>query len=262
MSSRSLLQLGAAMTFALVLLAACGDVNGGDFNVTAGNWPWPFTNKLRFLAHKDFFEEVVVDGHSRIHLDAVNGAIAITGQPGATSVRVTAKLQVASDMEADAAQGLTQLAVLVTDQAGEVSVRTQQPADNMGRQYVVNYTVTLPSDLAVVVDQVNGRVAVAGLENSVDVEVTKGDVHGTVTLPLNGEVQFSTVKGNLDLRVPTSTSATFAAFVDNGTITWDNLDLQDVVQTNRSLTGILGDGAGVIELETTNGNVHVAGVGG
>jgi hypothetical protein len=98
---------------------------------------------------------------------------------------------------------------------------------------------------------------------NVDVELVNGSVDGTVTLPAHGEIRFASGNGDLDLRIPASTSATFAAFVNNsGSISRENLDLTDVVQTNRSLTGILGDGAGAIELETTNGHVHVAGFDG
>jgi hypothetical protein len=261
MSIRSLTQRATATVFALVLLTACADVNGGDFNIDGGNWwpPWPWPNQAAVVVDKPFFDEVLVEGHSRIRLDGENGAIAITGQPDARSVRVTAELRVGSDTEEDALEGLDQLGVVVTDLADEVSIRTLQPHDNAGRQYVVNYTITIPNDLDVVVDQVNGGVTVADVESSVDVDVTNGDVDGTVTLPPNGEIRFSTGNGNLDLRIPTSTSATFEAFVDIGSITRENLDLKDVVRTNQSLTGILGDGAGVIRLETTIGNVHVTG---
>jgi hypothetical protein len=251
------------MAFVLALLTACADVNGGDLNIGGVNWPpWPWPNQAAVVVDKPFFEEVLVAGHSRIRLDGQNGTISITGQPDANSVRVTAELRVGSDSEEDALEGLDQLGVVVTDLADEVFVRTQQPHDSKGRQYVVDYTITIPSDLDVVVDQVNGRVTVADVESSVDVDLAKGDVDGTVTLPPNDEIRFSTGNGNLSLSIPTSTSATFEAFVDIGFITHENLDMKDVVRTNQSLTGILGDGAGVIHLETTIGNVHVTGFDG
>jgi hypothetical protein len=40
---------------------------------------------------------------------------------------------------------------------------------------------------------------------------------------------------------------------------WYNLTLADVILTTRSLTGILGSGEGVIEMETVNGNTSITG---
>ncbi|MGB3095314.1 MAG: hypothetical protein WBB46_01090, partial [Candidatus Deferrimicrobiaceae bacterium] len=57
-----------------------------------------------------------------------------------------------------------------------------------------------------------------------------------------------------------STSAELSALVGFGAITWDNLDLLNVVHTNKSLTGTLGDGSGLIDLETKFGNIDVSGL--
>jgi DUF4097 and DUF4098 domain-containing protein YvlB len=140
--------------------------------------------------------------------------------------------------------------------------------------------MTVPSDLAVVVDHVNGHVSVEKIESAIIVEVdngnvilanisgdatarvVNGNVAGTVTLPPDGEIRFSTVNGDLDVRIPRSTSAELSADVDNGTITWDNLDLMDTVHTTQALTGTLGEGAGLIELETVNGDIDLVGFDG
>ncbi|HEU5360067.1 MAG TPA: DUF4097 family beta strand repeat-containing protein, partial [Candidatus Deferrimicrobiaceae bacterium] len=134
--------------------------------------------------------------------------------------------------------------------------------------------------LAVDVTQVNGHVIVEGIESSLFVEVENGSVHlsdivgfvtvsaengsidAAVTLPLGAEIMLSTVNGDIDLRIPASTSAELSALVGFGAITWDHLDLLNAVHTSRSLTGTLGDGAGLIDLDTRNGKIHVTGFGG
>ncbi len=280
MSKRSLIQLVAGMAFALAVLTACGDGNGVHFTVGGGNWPWPWPHKAEFFVNKTFSENVRVADHTSLWLDAVNGEIEITGQPGADSVMVTGNLRVGSDSYEDAQQGLDQLDFSVMDGYDEISVQTLQPKDTKGRQYIVNYTITVPRDLAVDVNHVNGHLTVKDIENSIIVDVENGNVNfsnifgdatvsvdngsvdGTMILPPDGEIRLSTVNGDLDLRIPTSTSAELSAFVDNGTITRDNLELMDALHTNRSLTGTLGDGAGVIRLETTNGNIDVTGFDG
>jgi hypothetical protein len=77
---------------------------------------------------------------------------------------------------------------------------------------------------------------------------------------LNGEIRFSGTNGDLDLSIPASTSAEFSAFADNGTISSSNLVIKDREQTGDSLTGTLGDGEGIIELLTVNGNIRVVGI--
>ena len=56
-----------------------------------------------------------------------------------------------------------------------------------------------------------------------------------------------------------STSAALGASVGIGAINTSNLVLDDVVQTDQSLTGTLGNGEGVIELWAGDGDINVVG---
>jgi len=257
------------MIVALVLLAACGGVSGGTYTINAntggwpGKWPWFWPEKSEFIVDKPFSENVPVSGQGRIRLDAVNGEIVITGNPGATSVTVTAELVVGSNVsQPDAETVLNQMEILVSALPDEILIQTLQPGRMDGRQYLVNYTINVPSDLSIDVTQVNGHVTVENIENSLLVTVENGSVYGSVSLPPGGEITLWTGNGNLDLRIPTSTSAELSARVDLGAITWDNLDFLNVVQTDRSLTGTLGNGTGLIDLDTGNGNIVVTGFDG
>jgi len=275
----------AGVIVVLALFTACGGVSGGNYTINTGGWtgtwPWFWPEKAEFIVDGSFSENVPVAGHSSIRIEALNGEITITGLPGATSVFVTAELQVGSNASRqDAETGLTRLGVLVADGADEIFVQTLQPKNLDGRQYVVNYNITVPSHLAVDVTQVNGHVTVSSIENSLLAEVANGNVYlsdifgfatvsvdrgsidGTVTLPPGGEIMLSTGNGDIDLRIPASTSAELSALVGFGAITWDNLDLLNAVHTTKSLTGTLGDGAGLIDLDTRNGNIDVTGYDG
>jgi len=190
-------------------------------------------------------------------------------------------LQVGSNASLlDAETGLDQLGIIVADGADEIFVQTVQPKTMDGRQYIVSYTITVPSGIVVDVTQVNGHVTILNIESSLFVEVVRGNVYlsdifgaatasvddgsidGTVYLSPGGEILFSAGIGDIDLRIPTSTSAELSALVGFGVITWDNLDLLNPVDSNQLLTGTLGDGAGLIDLETRNGNIDVTGFDG
>jgi len=45
-----------------------------------------------------------------------------------------------------------------------------------------------------------------------------------------------------------------------GPVSWHGLSLCDILVTERSLEGTLGGGAGLIDLQTVNGNVSVTGI--
>jgi len=267
----------AAMVVALALTAGCGDVNGPLVTVDGG-WPWFWPDEPAYVAERNYSETAPVAGQAAVRVEAVNGTVHVVGQPGAASVAVSARLRVGSNASRrDAEEGASRLGILVADRGDAILVQTQQPAAGDGRQYLVDYTITVPGQLSVDVAQVNGHVSVLDVESSVLVEETNGNVafsgvldaarvrlangsvDGTVTLRPGGEIVASAIHGDVRLRVPRSASARVAARVGFGTIDWEGLELQDVVRTSRSLTGTLGDGAGRIDLETFSGNVRLVG---
>jgi DUF4097 and DUF4098 domain-containing protein YvlB len=277
MLSRSLIKHIAWISFALVMLTACGSGSDINFNIDGNNWPWPWSSNADFFANKTYSQNVTVANHINLRLDGVNGEIMITGQPGADSVSVTAQARVGSNSLIDAQAGLDQLEFSVIDGGDEISLQTVQPDNTQDRQYVMDYTITVPSHLSVNVSLANGHVTVKGIDNSIFVvldngnvdfsdiygdavvSVDNGSINGTIILPPVGEVMISAVNGDIDLGIPASTSAELFGFVDNGIISWDNLDMQDVLHTNQSLQGTLGDGTGLIDLKTTNGYIDVTG---
>jgi DUF4097 and DUF4098 domain-containing protein YvlB len=279
MLSRLLIQYIAAMSFALVMLTACGGGNDVNFNFEGWgeNWPWPWSNNADFFVNKTFSQNVALAGQLNLRLDGMNGEIEIIGEPGGDSVMVTAEARVGSDTFMDAQEGLDQLEVTVTDGNDEISVQTEQPNNTEGRQYIVDYTITVPSDLAVNVSLVNGHVTIQDIDNSISVILDNGnvdflDIYGNAVVSVvngnvigkliffpAGEAMISTVNGDIELSIPTVTSAELFGLVDNGIISWDNLNLEDIQSTNKSLQGTLGTGSGLIDLKTVNGNIDILG---
>ncbi len=261
MYRRSIIRLAALTAFLAVLIAACGGVSGGDIVIDwPGQWPWP--GRADIVVDDSYYSEVQVEGHLRMRLEARNGYVSIIGRPDASAVTVTATLLVGSYSRQDAQNGLDDLGVRVDGQTDEILVETLQPEISNGRQYVVNYTITLPADMAIHVSQTNGNVRIQDSAYSVGVSAHNGDIFGSLTVPPHGEISLATVNGDVALDIPVSTSATLSAFAVNGVITYSDLELSGAVYTNYSLKGTLGGGAGEITLHTVNGSVDVAGIGG
>jgi DUF4097 and DUF4098 domain-containing protein YvlB len=166
---------------------------------------------------------------------------------------------VKSESTEDAEAHLKELAVDVQDLTNEILVRTVQPNQSGGRNYIVNYTITLPKNMDITVNSLNGRVTLDEILGSVFVDLVNGVIDGEVTLPLDGTINMGIMNGSIDLDIPLNTSAEFTAGVTNGNISVSNLELQNRVATSKSLTGTLGDGRGIISLSTTNGEIMVTG---
>jgi len=234
-------------------------------------------SNTNFVAADSFSFEVEIETHTRLRLEGINGNVTISALSEADSVIITGEKRVGSESTQDAEEHLQELEVSVADMGSDVRVKTIQPEQTHGRSYVVDYTITLPQNLEVLVTNVNGAVTIDSINNSVSVvnvngQVTLNEIFGSVLVSLvNGQIQaevtlstdgtivMTTVNGGIGLDIPQSTSADFSASVVNGTIGISNLVLTNQVSTPDSLTGTLGDGQGTISLSTVNGSISVSG---
>ena len=174
---------------------------------------------------------------------------------------VTGTMRVESETAADARAHLEFLDVLVNETSSEIVVSTEQPQHNRGRNYVVHYTIVIPEDLELEINNVNGGVTIREIDGSVSVANVNGqvrldDVEGDASVVVvNGQIDaeartvagtldLATTNGAIELDVRTNVSATFDAAVVNGTITVSNLTLSNPVQTTNSLRGTFGGGQG------------------
>lgn len=256
--------------FASIILTSCGGDGGGSL---------PTVSNTNFEAVEPFSFVVPIGNHTQFSLIGINGEINISGVAGANSVTVTGIKRVLSESTEDAEAHLQELIVNVQDLANEVRVETTQPADTGGRIYIVNYTVTLPKFLKNQVNNINDIVKLDSIDNNVTVlnlngnvtltnvfgsastNVLSGNVEGQVTLPLNGVINMKTLTGDINLEIPVNTFAILSANVTIGTISAQNLVLQNEVSTPTFLSGTLGSGQGTIKLETQQlGNITVSGI--
>jgi DUF4097 and DUF4098 domain-containing protein YvlB len=216
-------------------------------------------------------------GHTKLRLIGINGDVTITGRPGLDSVIIIANKRVGSDSYRDAQLHLEDLNVIMQDNSSEVYVKTTQPHDNNGRNYVVDYLVYIPDYYEVYTDIVNGTVSIESINNF----VTVNNVNGTVSLynisgstlvslvngqvksrqglPLNGIINLSTVNGNITLDIPRSTSAEFYGNMTNGNFSSSNLDFKNQSITPYTIRGTLGNGQGKIIMTTVNGRLSISG---
>ena len=274
LKSASILFICACMGF-LLGCSAEGTISGPEINISGDGFEPGDPN---FTAEKTLADDVQVENHIRVNVEAINGEVVVTGQSGAQRVMVTANLSVSSDSQEDADLHLDDLDVLLTDDTDEILIQTVQPENIIGRRYRVEYDIIVPKSFEVVTSQTNGTVAIFDIQNSVDVsnengdvllsdivgavtaDVANGTIEGTVVLPFNETIDLSVNNGNLELSIPTTTSAEFSATVNGiGEIVVFDLDITDALSTPQSLTGTIGNGDGSIVLSAVNGKIEVIG---
>jgi len=252
--------------FLLIALTACGIFEPSDE-----------VSNTEFVAEEAFSFEVPVNNHILLDLEAINGNIEISGVTDASMVKIWGERRVASESLEDAELYMKELQVRVTDTKDEIFVKTIQPKKNDGRNFVVDYNMTLPQNLELSVENINGKVHIDRVNNrvsvgnvngqvhlvevvgSVSVNVVNGQIEAELTLPLDGSIDMRTVNGQIDLDIPEETSARLSAQVTNGNIFVSNLVLDNEVKSRHSLSGTLADGQGMILLRTVNGGIHVSG---
>ena len=174
----------------------------------------------KYKARESFSYKVDLTSQTSFRLEGINGSVNVQSVSGTNQVSVSGEKVVGADSYQDAADHLKYVNVEIDEFTGELFVKTSQPKFSDGRGYNVNYTISVPSQLNIVVDNVNGSIV---------------------------------------LDIPQNTSADFSASLVNGSISLQNLTLHNRVATSKSLQGRLGDGQGMISLRTTNGNIEVLG---
>jgi hypothetical protein len=214
---------------------------------------------------------------SVLRFEVVNSGITVTGVTEGDSIFVDGVRRVSGSSVEDAENHLDELQVEIAAEGDELVIRTIQPQDSRGRNYEVDYEVTVPARYTVYVEAANAAVAVSSIESlvsiaaanaavtmdnivgSVIIDLANGGVECEVMLPDLGAIDIALGNGAIDLRIPDSTSAELSASVGNGSISTMNLVIQDEVITETTLTGTLGGGTGTITLTVGNGVIALIG---
>jgi hypothetical protein len=234
-------------------------------------------NNNNYSAIEPFSFEIEVENQNRIELAVVNGSVNIVGIRNASSVIISGDKIVKSDSERDAQRHLNKLEVEVSESSSAVRVETVQPEKSEGRSYQVNYEISIPLEWDIEINSVNGSVTIDSSEgdirislvngdillndifSNVSVGITNGKIDSRLRLPEGGSCHLGAINGQIQLSVPSATSAELSAGVTNGTISTSNLHIKNMQSSTKSLKGILGSGNGNISLIAVNGNINLFG---
>lgn len=212
-----------------------------------------------------------------ITIKGVNGSIAAEHSSGTdvdvTAVR-TAHRSNPNDVRihvAPTANGYTVCALYPGD--GNDCLSSHSHTRNNDTQ--VEFTVRVPSGVRLDAHTVNGSVMAQSLRADVAASTVNGKVEvstlgSVVANTVNGNIhatmgrvnwsearKFHTVNGNIDLDLPSSTSAEIRASTVNGSISSDFPLMVHGRFGGKSITGTIGTGGRELDASTVNGSIHL-----
>lgn len=237
----------------------------------------PSTQTEAFVS-QPFAFQIPLETEKILRLKGINGEISITGSSTATAVMVRGEKQIGSARYEDSRAHIADISIRHSRLSDIIFVETEQPRNNNDFTFIVDYTITVPRNFEIQVENLNGDVLISSTDGkitvqnkdgslglsdincSVFVELLNGNLSGDLTLPLDGTLDCHVANGKVDLRVPAKMSTLFIADVVNGSIHVSGLNLEPEVQTPQFLQGRCGEGRGMFAIRAVHGSIFVQGI--
>ncbi len=125
-------------------------------------------NNTNYTATESFSYEFVVENQDKVYIDAINSTITIVGYENIPRAKIWGEKIVKSESESDAVSQLEKLKVLVNSTNDNIYIETKQPNESNGREYLVNYFLSVSKDWDVSIGIVNGVVNVDSLNGDIN----------------------------------------------------------------------------------------------
>jgi hypothetical protein len=151
--------------------------------------------------------------------------------------------------------------VNVTNSTGNISVSSAETTKwalltvftNYGNVHLENFRGSHAR-----VTLMGGNLSLNGTCTKVTCSITRGDVvSNAFGLLLNGFLVVDQLEGSQKLQFLPDISAELIANATNGVISISDLKLKNAVDSTGYLSGVLGDGDGLIQLTATDGNISI-----
>lgn len=209
----------------------------------------------------------------RLEIVNTNGKISVVAGSG-SEVQVEAVRRARGATKAAAEEALQKVEIVEEISADRVRLTTKTPRMR-GGGVSVDYQIRVPAGAAANLQTVNGSIEVTAISGPVEVEATNGEIdlkqlggpvkvqttNGQIHVDLAtlaGDVKLGTTNGEVRLQVPASSKADVDLQLTNGAISVDNLSFEGDKERRR-VRGRINGGGSRIEVETTNGQITLAG---
>jgi DUF4097 and DUF4098 domain-containing protein YvlB len=239
------------------------------------------------------FSQTVEDVYSRtiplksqglISLENMNGNIKIEGWDK-EEVYLEAEKRIKTDNRKDAEEALDQVEIIVDEGDNEISIHSRVPQKSGGIwdwifgdhfSVSINYMLRVPQKCQLRIENTNGAIEIGNVEGTIRLETTNGKIaargiggevgafttNGSIDsditgIAAEGDVQFTTTNGSIQLTLPQDAAFDLRARTTNGNIKSDfpvNINGKFI---GSRVSGVVNGGGPLVYLETTNGNIRV-----
>ncbi len=221
------------------------------------------------------FGEIAFVNAQVVAVENPKGAVVITGESRQRSIGWTLDKAVQAETGQRARAQFAAIKISHRISTDTLFVSVEAPCNSSTLTYAGDLSLSVPRQAPCIVTQalysyVYDLAALVVLRNTLDVAIKRhsgstqivlaqGNIAIEAALPTHGFCFANTVKGDILLRIPTTTSANVLAQSGNGNVTFTGLALTNLEQKNSMIMGTLGTGSGEIRLATNIGNVQISG---
>jgi hypothetical protein len=185
-------------------------------------------------------------GVTRAHFDAGAGKLSITGIKGGSSIEVVAEFRGEAGSKQDQQKILDNLRLTMETQGHTFYLKSESVGDwHWGNRGMIELTVTLPSRLALDVEDGSGSMVVSAIDS--DVSIKDG----------SGEIELDGVRGNL--RIDDGSGSMVIRDVGGSVDITDGSGSVDIVRVGGDVQ--ITDGSGSIDVRDVEGRFEVEGGG-
>lgn len=228
--------------------------------------------------------QISIAGKQKVILENVTGNIIInhSSDSGFMTVRATKEIKV---KKKDLDKPFDEIRIVIDTLSSEIKINSEITDRrensffniNVGRNSKTDYEITIPSDIEIEIENVNGEVTTNKLNNDIKIDVVNGDVsldkfsgklecnivNGTFSADIDSTkgMDISTINGSVKLTLSNFLNARIKAETTNGRITDENLRFSDIEKEKKVFKGKLGTGddKADIRIETLNGKIKLIG---
>ncbi len=210
--------------------------------------------------YEDIMTSTMIPGPIKmLDLRNTNGAIHITGSDTAAYVSLEIIRRVKSYRGSLRAQDhINDIQVVMNYTSHGLEVISDHPVSE-DLEYEVHFTITAPIIFDYSLLLGNGDISLNSVSRNLDMTLGNGTLLADVILLNDCNVMLEGGNGTIHLIVPDITNASVNATVGNGSISETGLQMTDKVVTGNTLSGIMGEGEGVIQVILGNGSIILEG---
>lgn len=238
----------------------------------------------RYLKSSSEQHQISASGKKKVKLENVTGNITVRRSSDSGSVFLKASKEIKVKKKF-LDKPFDEIDIRIDTSGSLISISTEYNNNrddgffrfNIGRDRRVDYEISIPEDMDLEIENVNGVFSAKDLNNDLKIDLVNGEVDlinytGRLDCEItngsfSGEIDstrgidISTINGSVTLHLNNYMNANVRAETVNGRITEENLQFRIIDKEKKMFKGTLGNGDSNtdIKIETVNGKIKLIG---